>query len=349
MLKLYHVLLACAGSLAIYGSASAQLQIVLHPDAALSANPAALASFQRAADSWSIHFSDPITVNINASLANLGNPNIIGSTSSTLVVGSYTTIRNAMVADGAAAPNGAILNSLPTAAQFTAFIPAGSSLTGNIVLTQANANALGFNVNFGADASMTFNSVFNFDYDRSNGISPGATDFETVAAHEIGHALGFISVVDDADVGVTSLSMRPLDLFRFQNNVSGRDPSTAAEFTTFPRYFVPGSDAITDDIANEFRMSTGVNLGDGSQASHWKADELTGILIGVMDPTLASDTFETISSADLRAMDLIGYNLIAVPEPSTIALSVGAILAAAYGWRRHKSNIQKQAEQKIVA
>ena len=348
MLKFHHVVLACAGALAIQSSASAQLQIVLNPGATLNANPAALAAFQRAANSWTIHFSDSFTVNINADLANLGNPNIIGSTSSLQVQASYNTIRNAMVADGAAAPNGAILNSLPTAAQFSAIVPSGSSLSSNIVLTQANAKALGFNVNFGADATMTFNSIFNFDYDRSNGITPGATDFETVAAHEIGHALGFISVVDAADTGATTLALRPLDLFRFQNNVAGRDPSTATEFNLFPRFLVPGNDAITDDIANEFRMSTGVNLGDGRQASHWKSDELTGVYIGIMDPTLASDTIELITDADLRAMDLIGYNLVAVPEPGTIALCAGTLLVGAYGWRRHQRNIQKQAET-IVA
>jgi len=46
---------------------------------------------------------------------------------------------------------------------------------------------------------MTFNSEFNFDYDSSDGITAGYYDFETVALHEIGHVLGFVSVVDAID------------------------------------------------------------------------------------------------------------------------------------------------------
>jgi hypothetical protein len=63
-------------------------------------------------------------------------------------------------------------------------------------------------------------------------------------------------------------------------------------------------------------MSTGLNTlqfpsgsgTDGRQSSHWKADELTGTLIGVMDPTLSSGFIETVSSADFRALDLIGWD-----------------------------------------
>jgi hypothetical protein len=151
-----------------------------------------------------------------------------------------------------------------------------------------------------------------------------------VATHEIGHALGFISVVDDIAGTATAngdnlVSPTTLDLFRFGRTTS--NPATVSQFTNNPRNLTPGADTIFDDLTNEYRLSSGLNTlqfptgsgTDGRQASHWKADELTGTLIGVMDPTLSSGFIETVSSADFRALDLIGWD-VAVPEPSTILL-----------------------------
>ncbi|WP_165074044.1 NF038122 family metalloprotease [Paludisphaera rhizosphaerae] len=311
-------------------------QININADAGLAANSAALAAFQRAAQQWVSRISDPITINISASLANLGGGGIIGQTASSYVAASYNTIRNAMVADAVAGgdPGDAIVASLPTAAQFAAILPTGFSLTGAIALTTANAKALGFTVNAASDASITFNSQFAFDYDNRDGVDAGKMDFETVAAHEIGHALGFVSAVDDVDyyraLGQTaSIYLNPLDLYRFQNNVAGRDPSTTSEFTSFARYLNSGGDAITDTIANEWRMSTGAYTGDGNQASHWKADDITGLNIGIMDPTLAFGQITKVGENDLRALSLIGYNIssAAVPEPSSILmLGLGSIV-----------------------
>lgn len=184
------------------------------------------------------------------------------------------------------------------------------------------------------DADITFNNTFAFDFDNSDGVV--GTDFETTAAHEIGHALGFVSIVDSINAGETSVSPFPLDLFRFANDVAGQDPATPAEFTAFPRNYVPGVDTITDDILNEFRMSTGTSssfqMVDGRQASHWKADELTGMLIGLMDPTLAPGQFYDAMYPDYRAMDLIGYDISAVPEPAALALL--ALPALLLGRRR---------------
>jgi hypothetical protein len=140
-------------------------------------------------------------------------------------------------------------------------------------------------------------------------------DFESVAIHEIGHALGFISEVDTFDIlkylnSPTALAPSTLDLFRFENNTAN-DPSDAASFSTATRSLMPGVDAITDDITGagtssaENRMSTGAYTGDGRQASHFKDN----LAIGVMDPTLSFGEVVPISDADLRALDLIGYEI----------------------------------------
>jgi hypothetical protein len=319
--------------------------IVISAGAALSANPAALAAFNRAALAWEARISDPITITISADLAALGS-GILGSTSSVVLQASYSTIRNQMVADAAdEGADDAIVASLPTSAQFTATIPGGTLLSSNLSVSKANAKALGFtglDGTFGVnDATINFSSTFAFDYDNSDGVGAGLIDFETVAAHEIGHALGFSSFVDSVNAGATTVQLLTLDLFRFANDTAA-DPTSAAQFTTFARNMIPGVDTITDEILGataEYRMSTGLTNAafpgtDGRQASHWKADELTSTFIGLMDPTLSTGQFYGPQNSDFRALDLIGYDIVAVPEPSATGLAL-ALLGFA-GWRENR-------------
>lgn len=298
--------------------------LVIAPGATLSGNAAAVAAFNRAANSWAARISDPITITINADLAALG-AGVIGSTASTFLQAGFNVIRNQVVTDAATDIDDGIMAFTPTAAQFSAVMPAGRTLGPNILATKANLKALGFtglDASFGvSDATITFSTSFAFDFDNSDGVTPGTVDFQTVAAHEIGHALGFVSFVDSVVAGATEVDPFVLDLLRFGNNIAGQDPATAADFTLFPRNFVPGTDAITDAINDpEWRMSTGVTGGDGRQASHWKADELTGVLIGLMDPTLANGVAYGPTAADFRAFDLIGYDILPIPEPGSLSL-----------------------------
>lgn len=351
-LSTYSALMPASGSsgpgsqLTAAGTVTSNLgsfNIVIVPDASLNGNAAALAAFNRAAAQWEARISSPITVTINASLAPL-DPGIIGSASTVVLEDSYDIIRNQMVAHAAAFEpvDDAIVSFLPTAAQFTATVPSGVTFDGKLLIAKANAKAIGFtglDGLFGVpDATITFSSTFAFDFDNSDGVTGGMMDFETVAAHEIGHALGFFSSVDEIDAGATLIAPTTLDLFRFLDTMN---PTDAATFTTTDRNMVPGANAISDFVLNpwgqpsvEFAMSTGVEDGDGGQASHWKADELTTIYIGMMDPTLNYGTVQQITEADFRALDLIGYNISAIPEPSVYAL--GALGLASLYWLRRK-------------
>src|SRR5262249_48914448 len=150
--------------------------------------------------------SDPITITINADLAPL-KPGVLGSTSSVLFEAGYNTIRDAMVADAANEVTNGIIASTPTAAQFSVIVPFDRFLSGKILASKANLKALGFtelDALYGvSDASITFSTSYAFDFDNSNGVTAGQIDFETVAAHEIGHALGFFSIVDSINAGAT--------------------------------------------------------------------------------------------------------------------------------------------------
>jgi hypothetical protein len=117
--------------------------IVISPGPTLAGNAAALAAFNRAALAWEARISDPITITINADLAVLG-AGILGSTSSVLLQGSYTTIRNAMVVDAADEADDTITASLPTSGQFVATIPGGTTLSPTLTGSKANLKALGF-------------------------------------------------------------------------------------------------------------------------------------------------------------------------------------------------------------
>ena len=249
-------------------------------------------------------------------------------------------MRDAMVADSFGEADDWIVASLPTAAGFTANIPSTSpplTLGDGIVGTKANMKALGFtglDAEFGvSDGTIEFNSDFLFDFDNSDGVE--GVDFETVAAHEIGHTLGFISTVDAVDgflaggtKGPGEVSPTTLDLFRFAADFS---PSNAAEFSTFTRELSPGVDAIFYDAENEFAMSTGALFGDGRQASHFKDVDPR---IGIMGPTLGSGVSFSVAEPDFRALDVIGYDIVtAVPIPPAI-LFLGSGIAALLFRRR---------------
>jgi hypothetical protein len=307
--------------------------IVLQAGAGLSGRPQALSAWNAAVAIWEEVLDDAVTVTIAGDITALG-PGVLGSTQPVAYSANYTTIRNAVVADAEADEPSA--QALPTLAQKQVALPPGFVDSGSVLGTKANLKALGFDMSFDSspDATIRFNSSFEsqFDYDPSDGIAAGKYDFVAIVVHEIGHALGFSSEVDLIDFyrsqnQVTVVYPHTLDLFRLL-------PDTSADFSTTARCLRTGDLAPTQ-IAfvdqSEWSMSTGVQLGDGRQASHWKADELSGSTIGIMDPTMGAAQHLELSETDVRAMGLIGWDVLwnTAPTPVPTWPGSGVRLSAA--------------------
>jgi|CXWL01.1.fsa_nt_gi hypothetical protein len=294
---------------------------------------------------WSTLFSDSTTIDMTVGTAALP-ANFLASADSRRASFTYSTFSAALLTDITSASDVVAVASLPAGSSFGMLInrtsdnPNGSGsatpyvdTTGanntTIRLTTANAKALGLAPGTGTvgactttcDASILFSNTFTFDFDPTNGITAGQLDFVGIATHEIGHALGFVSGVDRLDINSPPIAgpftadqfvfVNSLDLFRYSASsfASGVIDYTA---DTRSKYF-----SINGGVAVGPTFSTGLNFGDGRQASHWK-DSLG---IGIMDPTASPGELLAISANDQLAFDVIGWNLaVAIPEPASYAL-----------------------------
>jgi hypothetical protein len=305
-----------------------------------TSNPAlynnVLSGFTLAADRWKSIYNDPVNVRINIDFPALA-PSVLGQASSTQDVYSYSAYRSALSNDRTSADDFLGVASLVNAPTFTvrrrdvdnpaSFVTnTTGAIASNVVLTRANARALGLISNFdtASDADIQFSSNFNWDFDPSDGIATNSFDFIGVATHEIGHAMGFVSTVDEFDYfgapggpGQSSLSesqvnqyawLSSMDLFRY-SAAGVRDVSYNQD-----AYF-----SLDGGLTSLGHFSTGSENGDGWQASHWREQSPT---LGIFDPAFTFGELGAIQPRDIRALDTVGWNMI--PEPATLTMILGA-------------------------
>lgn len=307
------------------------------------------AGFQLAANYIQSQFDDNITITINRGFSNLG-AGILGQAGSSAVNVSYANWKSAIAGDVISANDNTFASNLPNASfsvytnhtsnngnTATPYVDSIGNNTTQVQMTTANARALGFNIAAGTDAQISFSSAFTWDFNNTDGIDAGKQDFVGVAIHEIMHSMGFVSNVDDLDFGPNksddTYRVAGLDFTRF--STASLQAGANIDFTADGRakYF-----SIDGGITNltpgaSGGWSTGVNFGDGRQASHWK----DGLGIGIMDPTAQpAGNLNVVTNLDLMALDVIGWNRItAVPEPSSALLCFAAFLGCMQIRRRH--------------
>jgi hypothetical protein len=319
-----------------------------------------MTGFAQAGALWSAFLKDPITINIRVGAAALP-AGVIGHSDIYYDSYSYTSVRAALVNGRLSADDFSSTKTLQAAPAFSMLInrtannpdgvvsltpyfdtglggpgQAGPENNSTVRTTAANAKALGLQGNDPTllDGVVTFSNSSIFDFDRSNGITANRIDFVGVAAHEIGHVLGFTSGVDvlvgnGAAPGLNDNQLKfvtPIDLYRFTSRSIG------------PGGGVGVIDWTGDDTDKYFSVDGGVtplaNFSHGTtfEEGHWQND----VGIGIMDPTAVDGELLKISGMDVRAMDVMGYNLITNPALAGDYNSNGTVDAADYVlWRKN--------------
>jgi hypothetical protein len=199
----------------------------------------------------------------------------------------------------------------------------------NMIVSSANARALGFNtpgfVNGIYDSNISLNTSIT---DVPSG---GPYSLFTVTEHEIDEALGFGSNAGSANNGTFFGDPSPEDLFRYDQNGN--------------RSFTPSSGALAFFSLNGSTLLAQFdNQGDGGDYGDWQSNPLPGgAPVRVQDAfatPFASATLANDGGAEVTALDAIGYNLSgmsATPEPASLALlGIGIAGIAGYGWRKRK-------------
>lgn len=294
-------------------AAADRLKIILRATAALEANAPAKAAFIRAAAAWENVITSPVTIYLDVDYGpkNFGQDwpeNVLGSTSSpSLSSVNYGVVRNNLIAGANTPAKLAVYNALPASS-----VPTDSGTANSVSVSASIARAMGL-LNPTAQPNDTaarigFNSqIVNYDFDPTNGIL--GTDFEAVAVHEIGHALGFTS-----RSGSGSSTPAMWDLYRFRSGTTSSTFSTAQRIMTIggsttnsQYYFVPGEGELGLSDGGPDAVMT--NNADGNQSSHWRqASKNNFVYIGIMDPRIPSNTRRQITTNDIKALNIFGYN-----------------------------------------
>ncbi|MCC0177780.1 DUF4347 domain-containing protein [Waterburya agarophytonicola K14] len=311
-------------------------------------------AFEYAGKAWSNVLSDNVTVNLHVSMVNNSDlpSNTLGGAVPFFHQGtSYTNFRNKLQSDIKSSDDTTAVNNLENASQYPVrmLTEAPDSITSNtgtlvgmtsynlnqVAMTRANAKSLGLiNANDSTlDGIIVMNNLVGtnvgWQYNYFNSLGSNQIDFTTVAIHEIGHTLGFVSLVD----GITNenyqnremlnSSATSLDLYRIQNrDYSHLSPSFRTRMESRPHRFIGTLDSnfsLDNNKTSIAKFSIGSEdigiktfggtydpnyYSDSYQGSHWRNQDNAGI----MDPLLELGVRRGIAEVDLRALDVIGWD-----------------------------------------
>ncbi|NEQ49967.1 MAG: hypothetical protein F6K11_07525 [Leptolyngbya sp. SIO3F4] len=286
--------------------------------------------FELAARIWGAYLTDDIVVNFHIASVDQLEGNAIGGAAPFLHEQNYGVFTQYLENDATSSSiDQQALDSLQDGNTVDVIVD-GEIIDGNskVLLTSAQAKALGMDealvlengstwdrdlVNTNElDGYIVINQSYTWNYDfLREGTAPEKTlDFLSLAMHEIGHQLGFVSGLDglldvqqlhSGEQQVEGFSV--LDLFRHTVESSTvKNPDGAVSDLSL------GSNAYfsVDGGATELGLFSTGQSGDGLQAGHWKRMKDA---LGIMDPTLAYKERLSLTKLDLQALDALGYDV----------------------------------------
>jgi hypothetical protein len=267
-------------------------------------DPAAQAVILQTIGLYERLFSDPVSIAIDFLGMNTG----LAQNRTYVYTEPYRRVIDRLGLDASSAADQTAIAHLPTGIRN----PVDNGF--NLTLTRANAQAIGLAIPAPAGG---FDSTISLNLGLVNigraSVVPGRYDLQTAVSHEIDEVLGLSS-----SLGQSTLSPSPIDLFRYT-------AAGARTFTTSGDNAYFSIDGI-HDLAR-FNQTTPGDYGD-----YWSV----GAHAAQVQSAFATPGVYANLGVEVTALDVIGYTLLPVPEPATVAL-LGVGLAALGGWRRRRA------------
>jgi len=269
-------------------------------DPSVASAPAGFTSaFSDALQAFTNAYSDPIQINLSVGWGEVAGsslaPGNLGQSFASERGFTYTPVRTALINDATSA------NDAIAVAGLGASDPTNGAL---FVMSNAEAKALGLLAanRPSSDGAVGFSSSVGWTFDPNNRAVAGKYDFIGIAEHEISEVMGRFGMLQN---GFPGTAFSPIDLFRYTApGVPDFTPVNGSYFSI---------DGGTTNV-NTFNGTGGGDLSD------W-----AGLTVDAFNAFSNPGHLEPLSSGDLTLMDVIGYNLIPVPEPSTSLLLGGGV------------------------
>ena len=287
-----------------------------------------IVGFEMAGNIWSSYLTDDVTLNLHVGVSSdLPGKAVGGALPGMQAYQSYEGFYNAIQQDRTSADDYTAARNLQANRysdghlRYEGMFETGNTwYNKNITVTNANAKALGLLGNSNAlDGTILMGDLsgsdyqWNYDYNRDQSAPNKSLDFLSVALHEIGHTLGFISGIDSAKKSDSQatynenidrlMKTTSLDMFRYSDYSQSRGKVDLASGVS--SYF--SIDGGNTNLGNFARGKKDFGLGsDGFQGSHWQ-DKSNAL--GIMGPTIRDGERRNILELDLKALDVIGWDI----------------------------------------